>query len=121
MKKDMPLEGLRWSSDSGSALYDTPQTAVLGRAGAIFSQCFYTLEILRRMGDIMYWNWAFPLAYFLYNIKRDICHSRLVEYLSISLLFYSYEYLKYLFTELMICINFCGICKIVKTFKQINL
>ena len=28
----MPLEGLRWSRDSGSALYDTPQTAVLGRA-----------------------------------------------------------------------------------------
>ena len=33
MKKYMPLEGLRWSRDSGSALYDTPQTAVLGRAG----------------------------------------------------------------------------------------
>ena len=33
MKKDMPLEGLRWSRDSGSALYDTPQTTVLGRAG----------------------------------------------------------------------------------------
>ena len=33
MKKGMPLEGLRWSRDSGSALYDTPQTAVLGRAG----------------------------------------------------------------------------------------
>lgn len=65
--------------------------------GAIFSQCFYTLEILRRMGDIMYWNWAFPLAYFLYNRKRYICLSRLVEYLSISLLFYCYEYLKYLF------------------------
>lgn len=29
----MPLEGLRWSRDSGSALYDTPQTVVLGRAG----------------------------------------------------------------------------------------
>ena len=29
----MPLEELRWSRDSGSALYDTPQTAVLGRAG----------------------------------------------------------------------------------------
>ena len=25
MKKDMPLEGLRWSRDSGSALYDTLQ------------------------------------------------------------------------------------------------
>lgn len=37
MKKDMPLEGLRWSRDSGSALYDTPQTAVLGRAGGWIS------------------------------------------------------------------------------------
>ena len=36
MKKYMPLEGLRWSRDSGSALYDTPQTAVLGRAGGHF-------------------------------------------------------------------------------------
>lgn len=36
MKKNMPLEGLRWSRDSGSALYDTPQTAVLGRAGGEF-------------------------------------------------------------------------------------
>ena len=38
MKKDMPLEGLRWSRDSGSALYDTPQTAVLGRAGGWLPQ-----------------------------------------------------------------------------------
>lgn len=37
MKKDMPLEGLRWSRDSGSALYDTPQTAVLGRAGGVYN------------------------------------------------------------------------------------
>ena len=37
MKKDMPLEGLRWSRDSGSALYDTPQTAVLGRAGGVLT------------------------------------------------------------------------------------
>ena len=35
MKKDMPLEGLRWSRDSGFALYDTPQTAVFGRAGGV--------------------------------------------------------------------------------------
>ena len=38
MKKNMPLEGLRWSRDSGSALYDTPQTAVLGRAGGAWAQ-----------------------------------------------------------------------------------
>ena len=41
MKKDMPLEGLRWSRDSGSALYDTPQTAVLGRAGGGNFCCFW--------------------------------------------------------------------------------
>ena len=29
----MPFNGLRWSRDSGSALYDIPQTAVFGRAG----------------------------------------------------------------------------------------
>lgn len=40
MKKDMPLEGLRWSRDSGSALYDTPQTAVLGRAGGVIHVYF---------------------------------------------------------------------------------
>ena len=39
MKKYMPLEGLRWSRDSGSALYDTPQTAVLGRAGGGLILC----------------------------------------------------------------------------------
>ena len=42
MKKDMPLEGLRWSRDSGSALYDTPQTAVLGRAGGGMKDEFKT-------------------------------------------------------------------------------
>lgn len=35
MTKDMPLEGLRWNRDSGSALYDAPQMAVLGRAGGV--------------------------------------------------------------------------------------
>lgn len=52
MKKYMPLEGLRWSRDSGSALYDTPQTAVLGRAGGglhLFRQsplaCFFSIVL----------------------------------------------------------------------------
>lgn len=45
MKKDMPLEGLRWSRDSGSALYDTPQTAVLGRAGGVLSKYILYLNI----------------------------------------------------------------------------
>ena len=45
MKKDMPLEGLRWSRDSGSVLYDTPKTAVLGRAGGMYLIC--SLECLK--------------------------------------------------------------------------
>ena len=35
MKKYMPLNGLRWSRDSGSTLYDTPQTVVLGQPGGV--------------------------------------------------------------------------------------
>ena len=42
MKKDMPLEGLRWSRDSGSTLCDTPQN---GRSrtgwGGGRSLCFF--------------------------------------------------------------------------------
>ena len=34
MKKYTPLDGLRWSRDSDSALNNMPQTDVLGRAGA---------------------------------------------------------------------------------------
>ena len=48
----MPLEGLRWSRDSGSALYDTPQTAVLGRAGGGRRSPNYLEEIkIPRNGD----------------------------------------------------------------------
>ena len=41
MKKYMPLNGLRWSRDSGSALCGTPPTDVLGQAGggATLFQC----------------------------------------------------------------------------------
>lgn len=40
MKKYMPFNGLRWSRDSGSALYDIPQTAVFGRAGGVIFVVF---------------------------------------------------------------------------------
>ena len=44
MKKDMSLEGLRWSCDSGSALYDTPPN---GRSrtgwGGRFYGCLYAI------------------------------------------------------------------------------
>ena len=43
MKKDMPLEGLRWSRDSGSALYDTPQNgrSRTGWGGKLGSFCLF--------------------------------------------------------------------------------
>ena len=42
MKKDMPLEGLRWSRDSGSALYDTPQN---GRSRTGWGGEFITFQL----------------------------------------------------------------------------
>ena len=38
MKKYTPLDGLRWSRNSDSALNNMPQTDVLGRAGGGKSQ-----------------------------------------------------------------------------------
>ena len=37
MKKYTPLDGLRWSRDSDSALNNMPQTDVLGRAGGVLA------------------------------------------------------------------------------------
>ena len=45
MKKDMPLEGLRWSRDSGSALYDTPQNG-RSRTGWGGNICFFWYTFL---------------------------------------------------------------------------
>ena len=38
MKKYTPLDGLRWSRNSDSALNNMPQTDVLGRAGGVNAQ-----------------------------------------------------------------------------------
>ena len=40
MKKYTPLDGLRWSRNSDSALNNMPQTDVLGRAGGGKFQSF---------------------------------------------------------------------------------
>ena len=40
MKKYTPLDGLRWSRNSDSALNNMPQTDVLGRAGGDFCSIF---------------------------------------------------------------------------------
>lgn len=71
--------------------------------GAIFSQCFYTIELGRRMGEIMYWFWAFPLAYVLYNRSFLLRNTKrgfprwVVNISYLALLFYTYDYLKYIF------------------------
>lgn len=69
--------------------------------GTIFTQCFYTLEILRRMGDVMYMWWAFPLAYVLSykNILFQLEKNKkvLLRLCFIGLFFFAYDYLKYLF------------------------
>ena len=45
MKKYMPLNGLRWSRDSGSALCGVPQTVVLGQAGGVNKIEFYSKSV----------------------------------------------------------------------------
>ena len=51
MKKDMPLEGLRWSRDSGSALYDTPPN---GRSRTGWEGVSEGKKILNRTNYIYY-------------------------------------------------------------------
>ena len=62
MKKDMPLEGLRWSRDSGSALYDTPQNG-RSRTGWGGNICFFRYDFLF-LGVSFVGN-ATPCLYFL--------------------------------------------------------
>ena len=57
----MPLEGLRWSRDSGSALYDTPQTAVLGRAGGAFWLRWF-MSFLNLARFVIYWSRRFSFG-----------------------------------------------------------
>lgn len=40
MKNYTPLDGLRWSRNSDSALNNVPQTDVLGRAGGHGQLCY---------------------------------------------------------------------------------
>lgn len=50
MKTYMPLNGLRWSRNSGSANCDMPQSAVFGRPGGVIRVSIisvYDLNIFR--------------------------------------------------------------------------
>jgi len=52
------------------------------------------------MGDVMYWYWAFPLAYVLYYKKEVFTlfkYKVVANLLFLTLLFFGYDYLKYLF------------------------
>lgn len=56
MKTYMPLNGLRWSRNSGSANCDMPQSAVFGRPGGGFTPLMknsYTRELLMRFSSII--------------------------------------------------------------------
>ena len=69
----MPLEGLRWSRDSGSALYDTPQN---GRSrtgwGGIFSIFFAFWNILvRKFADFINANPQFINILYINITKED--------------------------------------------------
>ena len=48
MKTYMPLNGLRWSRNSGSANCDMPQSAVFGRPGGVllFRECYSSSVII---------------------------------------------------------------------------
>lgn len=49
MKTYMPLNGLRWSRNSGSANCDMPQSAVFGRPGGGGNACFRPKNNLRAL------------------------------------------------------------------------
>ena len=53
MKTYMPLNGLRWSRNSGSANCDMPQSAVFGRPGGGVEKVFFVcLVSLPKQGGL---------------------------------------------------------------------
>lgn len=60
MKTYMPLNGLRWSRNSGSANCDMPQSAVFGRPGGamvvLFVLAVFVLSIMLDRVRIFSWN-----------------------------------------------------------------
>ena len=70
MKTYMPLNGLRWSHNSGSANCDMPQSVVFGRPGGrmlsgeyplgVYIQKLYPLFTFP-LKDSVFWEWATPI------------------------------------------------------------
>lgn len=62
MKKYTPLDGLRWSRNSDSALNNMPQTDVLGRAGG--GKGKYSVRHLRFQSSLF--NVALEMAFLIF-------------------------------------------------------
>ena len=95
MKKDMPLEELRWSCDSGFAHYYTPHTAVLGRVGGkgvLLPILFYKIDEtikkknIRKMKD--------KSIYSKYKIKSHQDFAKILQYEDDMYKQYMYPHLK---------------------------
>ena len=65
MKTYMPLNGLRWSRNSGSANCDMPQSAVFGRPGGVSSG---SMGIVCKDYNIIAKN---PFATFLFQLNKS--------------------------------------------------
>ena len=68
MKKDMPLEGLRWSRDSGSALYDTPQNgrSRTGWGGVNKEDIFRRVSYTNSKESLLFSILILSIVYFLF-------------------------------------------------------
>lgn len=64
--------------------------------GSIFMQSFMQLELLNRMGGNLLMFWFVPLSIVLYNFRK-MRYSLIEKITFVFLLFWVYEYLKYLF------------------------
>ena len=69
MKTYMPLNGLRWSRNSGSANCDMPQSAVFGRPGGnLLSNTSYLLTCDLYSGTISFIFFTIAMSSWVYEI-----------------------------------------------------
>ena len=59
MKTYMPLNGLRWSRNSGSANCDMPQSAVFGRPGGVKQRLTFCIKDMKASFDRNVLSYAF--------------------------------------------------------------
>ena len=79
MKTYMPLNGLRWSRNSGSANCDMPQSAVFGRPGGVYNLLTTlgkeatSMWLIHTFISIYYWSgltysFQYPILIFLFVV-----------------------------------------------------